>query len=70
MRSVYNRVRAKVYFLTPEEGGRTRSVDYGDCVFHNLALPRAAAEGLGFLPLYVPNSVVEEYSPKFAPTWF
>src|SRR5918997_985067 len=27
MGSVYNRVRAKVYFLTPEEGGRTRNVD-------------------------------------------
>ena len=27
MGSVYNRVRAKVYFLTPEEGGRNRSVD-------------------------------------------
>ena len=27
MRSIYNRVRAKVYFLTPEEGGRTRNVD-------------------------------------------
>jgi len=27
MRSVYNRVRAKVYFLTPEEGGRSRNVD-------------------------------------------
>ena len=27
MRSVYNGVRAKVYFLTPEEGGRTRNVD-------------------------------------------
>src|SRR5829696_7191439 len=27
MSSVYNRVRAKVYFLTPEEGGRTRNVD-------------------------------------------
>jgi hypothetical protein len=26
MRSVYNRVRAKVYFLTPEEGGRSRPV--------------------------------------------
>jgi translation elongation factor EF-Tu-like GTPase len=27
MRSVYNRVRAKVYFLQPEEGGRSRNVD-------------------------------------------
>jgi hypothetical protein len=27
MRSVYKKVRAKVYFLTPEEGGRTRNVD-------------------------------------------
>ena len=27
MGSVYNRVRAKVYFLTPAEGGRTRNVD-------------------------------------------
>src|SRR5918998_1816777 len=27
MGSVYNRVRAKVYFLTPEEGGRRRNVD-------------------------------------------
>jgi translation elongation factor EF-Tu-like GTPase len=27
MRSIYKRVRAKVYFLTPEEGGRTRNVD-------------------------------------------
>jgi hypothetical protein len=27
MRSVYNRVRAKVYFLMPEEGGRARNVD-------------------------------------------
>jgi translation elongation factor EF-Tu-like GTPase len=27
MGPVYNRVRAKVYFLTPEEGGRTRNVD-------------------------------------------
>jgi hypothetical protein len=27
MEPVYNRVRAKVYFLTPEEGGRSRNVD-------------------------------------------
>jgi translation elongation factor EF-Tu-like GTPase len=27
MGSIYNRVRAKVYFLMPEEGGRTRNVD-------------------------------------------
>jgi translation elongation factor EF-Tu-like GTPase len=27
MGSVYNRVRAKVYFLTPEEGGRRCNVD-------------------------------------------
>jgi translation elongation factor EF-Tu-like GTPase len=27
MRSVYKKVRAKVYFLTPEEGGRGRDVD-------------------------------------------
>jgi translation elongation factor EF-Tu-like GTPase len=27
MRSVYKRVRAKVYFLTPEEGGRIHTVD-------------------------------------------
>src|SRR5215203_6738888 len=43
---------------------------YGDCVFHDLARPRVAAGGLGFLPFYVPNSVLEEDSPKFAPTWF
>ena len=27
MRSIYSRVRAKAYFLTPEEGGRDRDVD-------------------------------------------
>lgn len=30
MRSVYNRVRAKVYFLTAAEGGRSRNVDLRD----------------------------------------
>ena len=30
IRSVYNRVRAKAYFLTPEEVGRTRNVDLRD----------------------------------------
>lgn len=29
-RSVYNKVRARVYFLTPEEGGRNRNVDLHD----------------------------------------
>ena len=29
-RSVYSRVRAKAYFLTPEEGGRSRDVDLRD----------------------------------------
>jgi hypothetical protein len=29
-RSVYSRVRAKTYFLTPDEGGRDRSVDLRD----------------------------------------
>ena len=30
MGSVYNRVRAMVYFLTPEEGGRSRNVELSD----------------------------------------
>jgi hypothetical protein len=30
MRSVYNRVRAKVYLLTPEEDGRSHNVDLRD----------------------------------------
>jgi hypothetical protein len=30
MRSIYSRVRAKAYFLTPEEGGRDRDVDLRD----------------------------------------
>ena len=29
-RTIYNRVRAKVYFLTSEEGGRSRNVDLSD----------------------------------------
>jgi hypothetical protein len=45
MGSVYNRVRAKVYFLTPEEGGRSRNVDLHS---HRTPYDLLADLGLGY----------------------
>jgi translation elongation factor EF-Tu-like GTPase len=45
MGSVYNRVRARVYFLTPEEGGRSRNVDLHS---HRSPYDLLADLGLGY----------------------
>ncbi len=43
-KSIYNRVRAKAYFFTPEEGGRGRDVDLRDPRFRYMVV---ADFGLG-----------------------
>ncbi len=51
MASVYNRVRAKVYFLTSEEGGRNRNVD----LLHSSSPYELLADlGLGYTEAGVP----------------